>query len=122
MLAALLAMFASVLAPPPEAEGQRVFQRCYGCHSVNPRERGLPGPNLAGVVGREAGRDPGFDYSPAMRRAAASGLVWSEAVLDSFLRDPEAVVPRTEMTFVGVRDPRERQALIAYLKAQRGRR
>lgn len=114
------AAFGAAAAPAEPAlvsAGERVFQRCYACHSVDPGEKGLPGPNLAGVVGRRAGAERGFDYSPAMRAAADRGLVWREATLDRFAADPEAVVPKTSMSFVGLRDAADRQALIAYLKA-----
>lgn len=100
-------------------DGRRVFQKCFSCHSADPAETGLPGPNLAGIVGARAGREAGFAYSPAMRSAAARGLTWTEAALNRFLADPEAVVPRNEMGFVGLRDPAERRAVIAYLKATR---
>ena len=107
-------------AAPSAAEGQKAFQRCYACHSVDPKEQGLQGPNLAGVVGRRAATQRGFDYSPAMRQAGARGLVWSEAALDRFMADPDAVVPGSTMFIPATRSPRERQAVIAYLKS-RGR-
>lgn len=117
MGAALL--LAAVVAAPSAAEGQKAFQLCNACHSVDPKEQGLQGPNLAGVVGRRAGAQPGFEYSPAMARAGAGGLVWTEAVLDRFMVDPSAVVPGTTMFVPALRDPRDRQAVIDYLKTQR---
>src|SRR3546814_8066494 len=48
------------------SRGERVFQRCYACHSVDPAETALEGPNLDGVVGRKAAALSGFDYSDAM--------------------------------------------------------
>ena len=39
------------------ARGERVFQRCFACHSVVAGEDGLPGPNLRGVIGRYLGDD-----------------------------------------------------------------
>ncbi len=121
-LAVLLAGAAcagAAVAQPAAPDGRRVFQQCYACHSVDPRERNLPGPSLAGIVGRRAATEKGFDYSPALRRAAAGGLVWTEAALDRFLADPEAMIPRTGMSYVGLRTARERAAVIGYLK--RGR-
>lgn len=115
--AALALMMAA--ATPPTPDGAKLFQRCMACHSVDPRERGLQGPNLAAVVGRRAGAQPGFEYSPAMRAAGARGLVWTEVALDRFLADAEKVVPRTEMFTPPLRDPAERRALIAYLKGPR---
>lgn len=117
----LLALLLTLAAGPAAAgdllaaEGKRVFQKCYACHSVDPRETGLPGPNLAGIVGQAAGRAPDFPYSPALRQAAAQGLVWDRVNLDRFLADPATVVPRTEMAFPGLRRAEERAAVIAYL-------
>jgi len=117
MIALVLAL-ASGPALAAEPQGEAIFQRCYACHSVDPADRGLPAPNLAGVVGRRAGSAPAFDYSPAMREAGRGGLVWTEAALDRFLADPAATVPKTWMDFPGLMDPAERAAVIAYLKSQ----
>ena len=101
----------------PDA-GARAFQKCYACHSVEPGETGLPGPNLRGVVGRPVGALDGFAYSEAMVEAGRDGgLVWTEERLDAFLADPEAYLPGTLMSFVGMRDPAERAAVIGYLKS-----
>jgi len=86
-------------------------------------ERGMQGHNLAGVVGRRAAAPAGFQYSPAMRQAGGRGLVWTEAALDRFLANPEAVAPKTEMFTPALRNPAERRALIGYLRAPlRGKR
>lgn len=105
-------------APPPEMSGGDVGQRppafaqCAACHKVEPGQTGI-GPSLAGVHGAEAGHVPDFAYSQAMRR---SGLVWDEATLDRFLEAPLKTVPGTKMAFPGLKDPAQRQAVIAYLK------
>lgn len=103
-------------APGDVVRGARVFQQCHACHSVHRDEAGLPGPNLAGVVGRPAAALSDYDYSLAMRAAAdVRGLVWTRAALDAFLRDPETFVPGTSMDYPGLRDVRARANLIAYL-------
>lgn len=107
-------------AAAPSA-GERAFQKCYACHSVDPAETGLPGPNLAGVVGRRAGALAGFDYSLAMKAAGAKGLVWSRAALDRFLIDPQSVVPGTAMERPHLQSAEERRAAIDYLAEQRRR-
>lgn len=96
--------------------GERVFQRCYACHSVDPAETGLPGPNLHGIVGRRAAADPGFEYSPALRALAARGHLWTPETLADFLRDPLAVAPDNAMTFFGLPSARDRADLVAYLQ------
>jgi cytochrome c len=96
--------------------GERVFQRCYACHSVVAGEAKLPGPNLRGVLGRRAGTLPGFAFSPAMIAAGASGLTWTRAALDAYLANPRAVVPGTEMGMPGgLPSPVDRQDVIDYL-------
>jgi cytochrome c len=96
--------------------GERVFQRCYACHSVDPAEGKLPGPNLHCVLGRHAGVLPGFEFSPAMAEAGrARGLVWTRETLDAFLADPQHLVPGTEMSLPGLPDPTDRRDVIDYL-------
>jgi cytochrome c len=115
--------FALLLAAPPAhaegdpARGERVFQRCYSCHSVDPAERNLQGPNLAGVIGRRAGTLDQFEYSDAMVAAGRGGLVWTEAKLDLYVTDPQAMVPGTAMGPVPLNTPADRADLIAYLKS-----
>ncbi|MBI4573972.1 MAG: c-type cytochrome [candidate division NC10 bacterium] len=117
-----LIVFALILAsqsgaPPVPGRGERVFQRCYACHSVIAGEDKLPGPNLRGVLGRRAGALPGFEFSPAMIEAgAAHGLVWTRATLDAFLADPERVVPGTTMGMAGLPDADDRRDVIDYLE------
>jgi cytochrome c len=100
--------------------GERVFQRCYACHSLDPAETGLEGPNLHAILGRKAAAQPGFAYSRALRRRAVEGLVWDETTLDAFLADPQAVVPDNTMGFFGLRDRQARADLIAYLRDASG--
>ena len=65
------------------------------------------------MVGRAAGTES-FPYSPAFKTAMA-GKKWDAATLDTWLTDPKAMVPGTEMTFVGIKDKAARDAVIAYL-------
>lgn len=98
------------------ARGERVFQRCYACHSIAPGETAsVQGPTLFQIVGRPAAAISGFDYSEAMREKAAAGLVWDAATLDRYIADPEMVVPGTRMSVPAMRDEQERADLIAYL-------
>jgi cytochrome c len=119
-LATILHAGAVLSAAGDPARGEVVFQKCYACHSVVPGETGLPGPNLAGVVGRRVASEPGFAYSPALvALAGQGGRIWTEAALDAFLREPEEVAPGTAMTFVGLSDAAERADVIAFLKQTR---
>lgn len=109
----------SAAAPADRAAGERAFQRCYACHSVDPAERGAEGPLLQGVVGRTVAALPGYGYSPAMRAYGADGKRWTRERLDAFIADPQKIVPHTAMGFFGMADAAERKALIAWLAEQR---
>jgi len=112
----LVAVTASALRADP-ARGERVFQRCYACHSVVAGEDRLPGPSLRCVLGRRAGSLPGFEFSPAMIGAGGRGLVWTRPALDAFLTDPLAVVPGTSMAVPGLPDAGDRRDVIDYLES-----
>jgi cytochrome c2 len=122
LLAALaLGLLPALGAHADAARGERVFQRCYACHSVIAGEDKLPGPNLRCVVGRRAGTLPGFEYSPAMVAAGeARGLVWTRASLEAFLADPQAVVPGTTMGPPALPGAGDVGDVIDYLEASRG--
>jgi cytochrome c len=116
----LLALILLSLAMPaahaadPSAAGRNAFKRCASCHQVGPGARSQFGPQLNGIVGRRAGSAPGFDYSPAMRRA---GFVWDERRLAAFLRDPDAVVPGNRMRYWSMMSQRQINDLVAYLRS-----
>ena len=97
--------------------GRRVFAQCRSCHTIEEGGPNRVGPNLHGVIGREAGSKEGFNYSPAMRSA---GFAWNAERLDAYLTNPRAYVPNNRMAFVGVRNETQRRDLIAYLLATAG--
>jgi cytochrome c len=96
-------------------DGERLFTPCRACHSLDPAERGMPGPNLSGVMGRKIGGDDAFDYSPVLRKANADGSRWDEARLERFLADPAEMFPGLWMSMRGIEDAGERQALVRFL-------
>ncbi|MEI6559533.1 MAG: c-type cytochrome [Rhodospirillaceae bacterium] len=109
---ALAALWEPAAARAEDA-GRAVFTRqCLACHSVV-RMQNRVGPSLYGVVGRAAGAVSSYIYSAALR---ASGLVWTEPVLEAFLADPQALIPGSAMRYAGLKDAADRAALIAYLK------
>jgi hypothetical protein len=57
-----------------------------------------PGPTLTGVVGRQAGTVPGYQYSRAFL-AALRGVVWTRATLDRWITDTRAWVPGAFMVY-----------------------
>jgi cytochrome c len=98
-----------------EENGARAFTPCRACHSLDPAERGLPGPNLSGLIGRAVAGNTDFDYSPVLRKARDEGLRWDAKRLETFLADPAAMFPGLWMSMRGIDDAAERQALVRYL-------
>ena len=114
----LLALGCAATATGEETSaGERAYQKCYACHSLEGPDPSTQGPSLQAIVGREVAAEAGFAYSPAMRGYATRQRRWTREALDAFLADPQAVVPDNDMGFFGVRDPAERAALIEYLAA-----
>jgi len=95
------------------AHGEQVFTQCLVCHSIG----GGVGPAQNGVYGSAAASREGYNYSLAMKEAGEKGLWWNDANLDKFLENPKAVVPGTKMLFPGLKNEKDRQDVIAYLKA-----
>jgi cytochrome c len=115
---AALSAGAPALAQPIADPGERAFQFCFSCHSVEQNQTEiLSGPNLNGVVGRPVASKQGFAYSPAMKAFGAGGKTWTPELIVQFIQDPQAMVPKTAMQKPpGPRTPEERAALLDYLK------
>jgi cytochrome c len=90
--------------------GALLFQTCGACHSI--LGDGI-GPDISGIYGQKAASRPGFNYSSALKN---SGIVWNEAELRAFIKDPQARVRGTAMTFPGYENPADVEDVIAYLK------
>ena len=104
----IMALFASTSA----ADGTKVFKKCLACHSI---EKGGPnkiGPNIFGVLNRKAGSISGYKYSKAM---VAFGKSWSVEEMDGFLTKPRDWVKNTKMSFIGLKNAKDRAAVILYL-------
>jgi len=94
------------------ARGEKRFEECASCHSVAAGENGV-GPSLHGIINRKAASIEDFRYSPAMRN---SGLTWTPENLDTFIADPQMLVPANRMAYAGLTEAAERADLIAYLQ------
>jgi cytochrome c len=100
------------------AHGKAVFARCRSCHTTNEGGADMTGPNLYGVFGRKAGTKAGYNYSDALK---AAGWTWDAQHIDKWIENPRADVPGTKMSFVGLKDPKDRTDVIAYLKTATGK-
>ena len=117
-LAAVAVLASPALADGDAAKGKKVFNKCMSCHdAVEAKDK--VGPNLVGVVGRTAGTLESFatKYSQAMKDAGAGGLVWDEANIAEYLKDPKAKIPNNKMAFAGLKKDDEIENVIADLKA-----
>jgi nitrite reductase (NO-forming) len=95
------------------AAGRLVFRKCQACHSSEPGKNML-GPSLGGIIGRKAGTEAGYNYSPAMKGA---DIVWNAQTLDQYLADPAKIVPGNKMPFPGLKTDHDRADVIAFLAA-----
>jgi cytochrome c len=101
------------------ANGEAKFALCQSCHTVQPGGANMTGPNLHGVFGRHTASVEGFKYSDALKGA---DFTWDGTHLDEWLTKPQDFLPGTKMTFPGLKDPKDRADLIAYLMVESGYR
>ncbi len=95
-------------------KGVKVFKKCKACHTIDNGGKSLVGPNLWNVVGRAKAGGSGFSYSEAMKTA---GGEWTYEDLDGFLKKPSAFMPKTKMTFAGLKKSADRAAVIVLLRS-----
>lgn len=108
----------TALSPALAAEGnpdrgQRVFNACAACHSLEPN-RSMTGPSLADLWNRKAGSLASFArYSSALK---SSGVVWNDKSLDDWIKNPQRLIPDNDMPFAGIENDQQRADLLAFLK------
>lgn len=93
-ISAALLMAAPAFAAGDAAKGEAAFKQCQTCHAVIDDTgavlagKGKTGPNLYGLIGRQAGTYPDFKYGDSIVAAGAAGLVWDETSLVAYVQDP----------------------------------
>jgi len=83
------------LGPGDPEAGEKAFRQCVSCHVVQNADgeklagkNGKTGPNLFGVIGRQAGTFEGFRYKKSIIAAGEAGLVWDPETLAAYLLHP----------------------------------
>ena len=96
-------------------DGERVFKKCKACHQVGENAKNKSGPHLNNLMGRSLGAVDGFKYSRAFAEASQEGRVWTIDELAAFLKKPKAYIKGTKMSFAGLKNANDIDAIIAYL-------
>jgi cytochrome c len=105
------------IATADVARGEKTFKKCKACHTIEKGGKNKIGPNLWGVVGREVASLESYEkYSSSLKNY---GGVWTFERLDEFLTKPKTVVPKTRMTFPGLKKEKDRSDLLAFLDNMR---
>jgi cytochrome c len=112
VLAFAVLLSSAAAAADPKA-GEAVFRKCQACHAVGEGAQTKLGPVLNGLIGRKAGTYEGYSYTDANKN---SNLVWDEATLAKYLKNPKAMIPGTKMLFAGLPKDQEIEDVIAFLK------
>ncbi|MBS1302031.1 c-type cytochrome [Loktanella sp. SALINAS62] len=98
------------------AAGEGVFRACKACHAVGEGAANKSGPQLNAIVGRPIGSVEGFRYSRSFDEAHDAGDVWTMEALTAFLANPREAMPGTKMSYRGIQDPADIDAVIIYLE------
>jgi cytochrome c2 len=110
--AAFAAAASAARADGDSARGEKKFEECQACHSLDRNAESL-GPSLYGVFERKAGASADFRFSPAMKR---SGITWTPRTVETFIADPQSVVPANRMPYAGMPNEADRADLVAFLQ------
>ena len=102
----------TLFASTSSEDGAKVFKKCAACHSIAKGKGNKIGPALFGVLGRQAGSLVDYKYSKAM---IAHGKPWTFEEMNSFLTKPKDWVKGTKMSFVGLKNAKDRAAVILYM-------
>ena len=106
---------AALLALGDITHGEKVFKKCSACHMIVSGGKNMIGPNLWGVIGRNAAAISDYNYSKAM---IAYGKEWTFEEMNSYLIKPQAYIKGTKMAFAGLRKEKDRASVILYMNSK----
>jgi cytochrome c len=120
--AALMTLGGLAFAAGNAARGKAAFAaKCASCRQEGLGANPFVGPELNGIVGRDAASVPNYTkYSDGLKKLRESGFVWTDENMDKWITDPKSILPDSPMAiaFQGIPDANERADIIAYLKTQ----
>ena len=102
------------------AHGEKIFNKCKACHTVEEGGPNRVGPNLYNVMNRGVAKKADYNYSKAMKEFGEKTPKWTPDILFTYLKNPRALVPGTYMSFAGLKKPQDRDDLLAYLEKASG--
>ena len=95
--------------------GEKVFKKCTACHMIASDGKNMIGPNLWGVIGRNAAVVSDYNYSKAMKDY---GKEWTFTEMNAYLIKPQAYIRGTKMAFAGLRKEKDRASVILYMNSK----
>lgn len=106
-----------LLAAANVENGKVIFKKCTQCHTPDKGGKNGTGPNLWGVVGAKIAHRADYAYSQGFQQAKGE---WNVEELSKYLYKPREHIKGTKMSFVGLKDDKERADVIAYLQTLQG--
>ena len=101
------------LAAADVEAGKKVSRKCAPCHTFDKGGKKRIGPNLWNIVGADVASREGYRFSRGM---VAFGGRWTYERLDAYLTKPRKVVKGGKMSFVGLKKPKDRANVIAFMR------
>ena len=105
----------AMLAGADLSAGEKLSKKCSACHVFEPGGKNKIGPALWNIVNRPMAAADGYAYSNAL---SGFGGSWDYQSLNAFLTKPKVYISGTKMNFGGLKKPKDRANLIAWMRAK----
>ena len=93
--------------------GEKLSKKCSACHVFDAGGKNKVGPALWNIVNRPMAAVDGYAYSDAL---VGFGGNWDYQSLNAFLAKPKAYISGTKMNYSGLKKPKDRANLIAWMR------
>lgn len=105
----------AMLAGADLGAGEKLSKKCSACHVFDAGGKNKVGPALWNIVSRPMAGVEGYAYSDAL---AGFGGSWDYQSLNAFLAKPKTYISGTKMNFGGLKKPKDRANLIAWMRVK----